>query len=36
MNGLWLQEAGFNVGDKIQITVKKKKLIITPFEAPIQ
>ncbi|WP_262510022.1 type I toxin-antitoxin system SymE family toxin [Chitinophaga ginsengisoli] len=28
MRGLWLEEAGFNVGDPIDIIVGKGKLII--------
>jgi toxic protein SymE len=28
VRGLWLEEAGFNVGDPIEIIVSKEKLII--------
>lgn len=28
LNGIWLSDAGFNVGDTIEITVKEKVLII--------
>lgn len=29
LSGLWLEKAGFNVGDNISISVAKKTLVIT-------
>lgn len=29
LSGLWLQKAGFEVGEKVTISVKKEQLIIT-------
>ncbi|MCT1526960.1 type I toxin-antitoxin system SymE family toxin [Sphingobacterium hotanense] len=28
VSGVWLEQAGFNVGDKIKITIAKNQLII--------
>lgn len=29
VSGLWLQDAGFNIGDQLQITITNHQLIIT-------
>ena len=31
VSGEWLQKAGFNVGDAVEITVENKRLTITSF-----
>ena len=31
LEGKWLEELGFNVGEEVQIKMQRKKLIITPF-----
>ena len=31
LEGIWLEELGFNVGEDVQIELQKNKLIITPF-----
>jgi len=33
VNGLWLERAGFNVGDPIEISVKNKELTIKKLAA---
>jgi len=30
LEGKWLEELGFNVGEEVQIEMKRNKLIITP------
>jgi len=33
VNGLWLEQAGFKVGDRIEISVKNKELTIKKLSA---
>jgi len=36
VSGLWLKNAGFNIGDRVSITTREKLLIIEPLEAEAQ
>ena len=30
--GLWLEEAGFRVGERVEVEVKPRRLVLTPVE----
>uniref|UniRef100_F4C8X7 Toxin SymE-like domain-containing protein n=1 Tax=Sphingobacterium sp. (strain 21) TaxID=743722 RepID=F4C8X7_SPHS2 len=32
VSGVWLEQAGFHVGDQVTITVEQNQLIIKPYE----
>lgn len=31
VSGMWLEQAGFGIGDQVEITVRQNKLIIKPL-----
>jgi bifunctional DNA-binding transcriptional regulator/antitoxin component of YhaV-PrlF toxin-antitoxin module len=31
VSGIWLEQAGFGIGDQIEITVRQNELIIKPL-----
>jgi toxic protein SymE len=33
LSGRWLNEAGFDISDKVRVEVQKDKLVITPAQA---